>query len=235
MHASRIAFRELLAISLSESYTAELTASTESPAASRRHYKRMGRILSLPLSAKGRPVSRRRSAVIALLVAAAILLLAGCGAILREALLPDTFSQTAFRSYDRGACIFVRDPNYKTELSTCYLPTLPKDYAVLEKQSADYIQVWEWANKRGDTLYYHQYALSQEFRSISVADYSILKDFTQNGIVYFYQESKTEQFIFWTYEGYGFSLTYRPRFEVDSSFTAEDLFDIAKSTLDNEI
>ena len=234
MTAKRQAFGEFLIVSLNQAYTSKLSQSEETPTASRNHYRRMSRILSLPLTKKGTPISLRRRAAIAILVAAAILLLGGCGAILREYFLPDDFTQSAVRSYNQGECIFIRDPNYQERLNTLFLPTIPADFIATDKSISDTTQSWEWDDKQGNKIRFLQFALMYEFRSIGVKDYETYQNFTDGTVTYFYQENPDTRLIVWTYQGYGFSLQLITRGENNNPITADDLLAIAKSTIENQ-
>ena len=219
MENSREAFKDVLVSALSKRYLAEIRGSDETDAASSRHYREMGKILSHRLSKKGAPISYKRRALIALFLAAAILLLGGFGVMAYEEIKSAFRESVEYHGEDKSIIRFTMI-EVKGEIQETYLPTyLPEGFEQCSENIGSYfIEKW-YKTSDNKIIVYTQYAPIQEKYNIVLPE-SEYSDFTYNERDYFYTKAAVYNILYWQNDGYIFKI------KTQLTFSKEELYKI---------
>ena len=210
--------RVLLTNALSSVYEKELAKNNESDIGSRKHYRKMSRILALSLTASGALVNVRRRALIAILVAAALLLFGGCGVVFHEEI------SEAFRDIFEDHIIIrfeISDP--KEQIIERYHPSyIPEGFHAHTKDVGDNFYERQYMTDDGLSLRYSQFAPSLDNYSVYFDEASYY-DIQYKGKTYFYNKGPVFDSIYWFHDGYIFHL------KTNFTLTEEELFRIIDS------
>ena len=219
MENSREAFKDILVNALSKRYLAEIRGSDETDAASSRHYREMGKILSHRLSKKGAPISYKRRALIALFLAAAILLLGGFGVMAYEE-IKSAFRESVEENGEDQSFIRFTMTEVKGEIQETYLPTyLPEGFELLWENIGFNFVERQYKTSDDNYIDYTQYAPMQEEYNTVMPESKFL-DFTYNGRNYFYTKGPVFNILIWQNDGYIFKI------ETELELSQEELYKI---------
>ena len=197
--------RVLLTNALSSVYEKELAKNNESDIGSRKHYRKMSRILALSLTASGALVNVRRRALIAILVAAALLLVGGTGIV-----FADEISKIMREIYEDRMVIVMDDINHKSKIEERYVSAyLEENYHLRWSHIYQQACTYQWENEKGYSIRFTQYASVTPEYSATV-DKGASKDIKRNNNTYCFQKGPSLDSIFWNYDGYHFSMSFTP-------------------------
>ena len=208
MENSREAFKDILVNALSKRYLAEIRGSDETDAASSRHYREMGKILSHRLSKKGAPISYKRRALIALFLAAAILLLGGFGVMAYEEIgnmirsaereIVEYYYEDHFRIH-----FYLTEPKSRIE-ETYALTYVPEGYELVHQENEELFVTYIYRNKRETLKFSQNVTISNDrYTLLPIDEY---RDFTYNGVDYFYTKGAVNNVLQWKNESYVFKI-----------------------------
>lgn len=157
-------FGEALLQALAEKYDEELAACTEDASCSKRHLKRMEKIIGVKICRHADASRRKKSLLIAIVVAAALLLV-GCTVYTYRKQIGN-FIEDAFENYFRvSARCDDSGGEGNTVLTEIYtLSYVPEGYELVDEyEFADYVSR-EWRNEQGNFLRLEQLPISDAHR-----------------------------------------------------------------------
>ena len=164
----------------------------------------MGKILSHPISKRGLPISIRRRAVIAVILAAALLILAGCGTVIYQS------AREIFEYYGRDTYrIHFHFTEPKSTIEEYYIPTyLPDGIEIQNQNKADFFIDYYCRDPENKNLFltFSQNASNSEnvYTLLPISEYL---DFTHNGFNCYYTKGEMSNSLYWQNESYVFTIT----------------------------